>query len=109
MPPLAPVSNRPGELLFWCPGCGCAHFVRTAAYYQQHGGQGPTWTVSGPESAPTVRASVLVNRGRVNPDTPTCHLFITDGQIRYLGDSTHELAGQTAPLAWPNREDDRGS
>lgn len=105
-PPLAPVDNRPGEFLFWCPGCECAHFVRTAEYYRQHGGRGPAWTVSGPEDAPTVRASVLVNRGGANPEAPVCHLFITDGKIRYLGDCTHALAGRTVPLRWPTGEDD---
>jgi len=27
-----------------------------------------------------------------------CHSFITDGQIKFLGDCTHELAGQTVAL-----------
>lgn len=27
-----------------------------------------------------------------------CHSFITDGQIQFLADSTHRLAGQTVPL-----------
>ncbi len=30
-----------------------------------------------------------------------CHSFVTDGQIQFLGDCTHKLAGQTVPLsAW---------
>jgi hypothetical protein len=28
----------------------------------------------------------------------TCHLFLTDGRLQYLGDCTHALAGQTVPL-----------
>lgn len=116
-PPLAPVENRPGEFLFWCSGCGCAHFVRTAEYYRQHGGSGPAWTITGPDEAPTVRASVLVRSTamptdqeadrilageRVDLPKTVCHLFITDGQVRYLADSTHGLAGRTVPLAWPS-------
>jgi len=27
-----------------------------------------------------------------------CHSFVTDGQIQFLGDCTHALAGQTVPL-----------
>lgn len=27
-----------------------------------------------------------------------CHSFITDGQIQFLNDCTHPLAGQTVPL-----------
>jgi len=27
-----------------------------------------------------------------------CHSFVTDGNIQYLGDCTHELAGQTIEL-----------
>jgi hypothetical protein len=27
-----------------------------------------------------------------------CHSFVTDGRIQFLGDCTHELAGQTVDL-----------
>ena len=27
-----------------------------------------------------------------------CHSFVTDGKIQFLGDCTHELAGQTVEL-----------
>ena len=30
-----------------------------------------------------------------------CHSFVTDGKIRFLGDSTHKLKGQTVPLTPP--------
>jgi hypothetical protein len=31
-----------------------------------------------------------------------CHSFVTDGRIQFLGDCTHELAGQTVELPdWP--------
>jgi len=34
-----------------------------------------------------------------------CHSFVTDGQIQFLGDCTHKLAGRTVPLpAWANGE-----
>lgn len=35
-----------------------------------------------------------------------CHSFIRDGQIQFLSDCTHALAGQTVPLpAWPDDEE----
>jgi hypothetical protein len=39
-----------------------------------------------------------------HPDAPSpftcqrCHSFLVDGQIQFLGDCTHALAGQTVPL-----------
>ena len=43
-----------------------------------------------------------------HPDAPApftchvCHSFVTDGRIRFLGDCTHALKGQTVPIPeWP--------
>lgn len=33
-----------------------------------------------------------------NPVPYTCHSFVTDGRIQFLGDCTHSLAGQTVDL-----------
>jgi hypothetical protein len=102
----------PDRVRFWCPGCQEFHWID------------PTrWQVMGPEQAPTVRPSVLVTSGHfivghtgpscwctwnaAHPDEPAlstcrrCHLFIDSGQLRYLADSTHELAGQTVPMRLP--------
>lgn len=105
-----------GDLTFWCPGCDQAHMIR-------HGdGPGPRWGWNGSAESPTFTPSVLVRgtkmteRGRADYDAwrdagfprpapeqfdsgPTvCHSFVTDGQIKFLGDCTHALAGQTVPL-----------
>lgn len=32
------------------------------------------------------------------PDSFVCHSFVFDGEIRFLGDCTHALAGKTVPL-----------
>lgn len=33
-----------------------------------------------------------------------CHAFVRDGQMEFLGDCTHGLAGQTVPIPpWPER------
>lgn len=83
---LSKVEDR-DEWLFWCPGCGSCHYINSR------------WRLSGESSLPTVSPSILV-RGHDNDTAKDtrCHLFIRNGQIRYLGDCTHALAGQTVPM-----------
>lgn len=83
-----------GRLLFWCPGCACAHSIRIGE------GEGPRWQVNGNYDRPTFAPSIFVNPPGpyFNPGSPVCHSFVRDGQIQFLGDSTHHLAGQTVPL-----------
>lgn len=63
---------------FWCPGCDCFH------------GFNDTWTLEGGIDNPTVNPSLLStdNEGNV------CHMYIKKGQIHYLSNCTHSLAGQ---------------
>lgn len=104
-----------GRLLFWCPGCKEMHQVQTG------NGPGPRWGFNGDYDRPTFTPSVLIRTGHhvpgqngkdcwctynaKHPDKPSrfkcsvCHSFVRDGQIQFLGDCTHELAGQTVPLA----------
>jgi hypothetical protein len=48
---------------------------------------------------PTFSPSILVTwewgerRGK-----KVCHSYVREGQIQFLGDCTHKLAGQTVPL-----------
>jgi hypothetical protein len=81
---LSKVEGR-GEWIFWCPGCECCHYVNAA------------WTRTGTDDAPTIRPSILVRGHEAGEDT-RCHIFVTGGQIQFLGDCTHELAGQTVPM-----------
>lgn len=83
-----------GRLLFWCPGCDGAHAVNVGD------GPGPRWGWNGSEERPTFTPSVFVNPPGPyhHPGLPSCHSFVTDGQIQFLGDCTHALAGQTVPL-----------
>ena len=106
-----------GIVHFWCPGCDDAHRVST---------EGPeAWGWNGSLERPTFTPSVLVHMtkwhgtaeqyGRwVRPNHPdvapgetcTCHSFVTDGRIQFLGDCTHILAGQTVDLPeWPYGEE----
>ncbi len=65
------------------------------------------WVWNESRELPTLTPSLLRHpHGRHEmPDTPLCHLFIRDGQIKFLADCTHELAGRTVamiPVAdWP--------
>lgn len=102
------------EVIFWCAGCACAHGVSVTS-----GG----WTWNRSLDRPTFTPSILTKwskmtpegeamalRGEKMPTGPdgkpgrypsmdmTCHSFVTDGSIQYLGDCTHRLAGQTIPL-----------
>lgn len=84
---------------FFCPGCGSAHTINT-----NPGG----WGFNGNVESPTFTPSVLVTH-EANPEADerfkewrtkrVCHSFVTDGNIQFLSDCTHELAGQTVPLA----------
>ncbi len=91
-------------LSFWCPGCKEAHRVIT-----------PAWTFNGNFDKPTLSPSILVTGSSRFPtdaecdqaiatgqpvDLPPkrCHSYVTDGQIQFLGDCLHPLAGQTVPL-----------
>jgi len=99
------------QVMFWCPGCDGAHAVRVGD------GPHPRWGFNGNGDAPTFTPSVLVQGYTHIPPVTTenlekwkrspweqvkvktvCNSFVTDGQIQFLGDCTHALAGQTIPL-----------
>lgn len=98
-----------GRIAFWCPGCNQAHQITV------DGSRG--WTWNGDGDRPTIAPSVLVNgtvpitdeeharimNGEAFVPTPLiCHTFIRDGNIQFLSDCTHALAGKTVPLPdWP--------
>ena len=84
---------------------------------------GPSWQFNGDYDRPTFAPSVLVTSGHYtpshpgpecwctynerHPETPSsfrcerCHSFVRDGQIEFLSDCTHALAGRTVPLTAP--------
>lgn len=90
-----------GNLTFMCPGCRCRHTV-------SHGyGSGPKWEWNGDTEKPTFTPSIKVSYPAIPDATDdfaewrterVCHSFITDGEIQFLSDCTHELAGQTVVL-----------
>lgn len=118
-------TDSAGRLMFWCPGCDELHVVS-----RRDDATGRGWTYNENPNKPTFSPSILVrgvaikggdaeldrileeyklpeDRERMLADkriNTVCHSFVTDGQIQFLGDCTHGLAGQTVPLPTFNRE-----
>lgn len=95
-----------GGYNFWCPGCKCVHHIDNR--WKNLG------TLDNPTIRPSVQVSVLYDE-MAREDLPDwikikanqkrdwmmnqgCHLFITNGRIEYLKDSTHELSGKTIDM-----------
>lgn len=83
-------GNRTGQLhwWFWCLGCDMLHAFTT-----------PRWTRTGTDEAPTFAPSLLCTFGKESTDR--CHLFLRAGELQFLNDCTHKLAGQRVPLPEP--------
>lgn len=100
-------------LSFDCPGCGNIHTVRVGD------GPGPRWQYSGDAERPSLQPSILTTSGHHTPGHRSaecwctyearhgqpppftcfvCHLYVETGQLRYLSDCTHALAGKTVPM-----------
>ena len=92
---------------FWCPGCDRNHTVRLNGPHK--------WEWNDSEELPTLQPSVKVTGiedatneqyaeyERYGTPLPTpkefvCHSYVTNGQIQFLSDSTHDLAGNTVDL-----------
>jgi hypothetical protein len=110
----------PDKVGFWCPGCEGSHVLSIS-------GDGAVWGWNGDAHSPTFTPSVLIRTGHHIPSQQgkrcwcdynreqvaagkdashftcgTCHSFVTDGRIQFLGDCTLALAGQTVELPeWP--------
>jgi hypothetical protein len=86
-----PITNSPGEYVFYCPGCESNHLINISP------NRASFHKLTGTSEKPTIRASVL-SRGDVKSGKPRCHSFVTDGKIKFLEDCTHNLAGKTVTL-----------
>lgn len=84
--------------MFHCGPCGHSHGVPVKEIPHRYSCNG--WTFNGDWERPTLAPSLLVNSVGAGPEfKPTvCHLFIREGQIQYLSDCTHAMAGQTVPM-----------
>ena len=87
------LAESNGMYFFECPGCGAPHGINTGAR------PGPAWTFNGDLEKPTFSPSVLCScEMGVERRKHVCHSFVTNGELRFLSDCTHEYAGQTVPL-----------
>ena len=91
------------RLYLWCPACDDNHQVEVGP-----GG----WDWDGNRDAPTISPSILVTGTQWEPsysfhnprhiaepgEQTTCHSFIRAGRWEFLGDCTHDLAGQTVGI-----------
>lgn len=78
------------QVFFYCIGCETHHAFAVGAP------TGPNWTWNGDPEKPDVNPSLLVN-ATLDP-ARRCHLFVRNGQIQYLSDCAHGMAGQTVDM-----------
>lgn len=83
-------------LKHWCTGCKSYHRINV----EKPNHCGAVWNWNQNVEAPTFSPSV--NTSATDPEDGEllyrCHYFVTDGQILYCGDCTHELSGKTVEL-----------
>ncbi len=77
----------PNHPTHYCPGCKSLHTFAVDRPFDN----GARWTWDGCIDAPTFSPSMNVGPG-------WCHYFLHNGQIEFLSDCKHELAGKTVPL-----------
>lgn len=82
-------------LRFWCPGCQTFHAVKLQDQsLSDHRREDSGWGFSGDFEKPSLSPSVVTNYR----DGRRCHLWLQNGEARFLGDSTHSLAGKSVML-----------
>ena len=94
------------RLHLWCPGCDELHGIEVGE------GKPSAWGWDKNLEAPTITPSIKVSGTqwskdqsfyRANHHVPsggamTCHSFVRAGRWEFLGDCTHNLAGQTVDM-----------
>ena len=88
-------NKYPGLYVFECPGCGCLHFVQTG---QPTRFLNIVWGFNGDLDKPTVTPSILITSSWQGKEESRCHSFVRNGNIEFLNDCTHEMAGKTVEL-----------
>lgn len=85
-----------GRLIYDCPGCKCSHGVVTK--FKPYG-HVSAWFWNESYDKPTINPSVLVKWDfDGNIPNKICHHYVENGQLKFLSDCTHELAGQTVDM-----------
>lgn len=84
-----------GEPTIWCPGCQELH----SFYVNKPLSSGALWDWNNDVMLPTFKPSMLIKGTGTDR---ICHSYVTDGEIKFLNDCTHALAGKTVPLSLPD-------
>lgn len=71
-----------------CPGCNVMHPIHVGEQHKIR------WGFNGDIDSPTFTPSLMVNAGSKRQ----CHSFIVGGEIQFLSDCHHDLAGKTVSL-----------
>lgn len=87
-------------IMFWCPGCRQAHGIRTCDP------NGDNWSYNGDKESPTFSPSVRTfwpaspafGDKPAREESTRCHSFVRNGEIQFLSDCVHALAGKTVPM-----------
>ncbi len=106
------IYEEKGKIYHYCPACDELHAAAVGAPFSN----GARWQFSNPEK-PTLSPSMKVSTGHFVSssrhsagDCPMCdadgeygtcgicHYFLKHGQLEYLSDCTHKLAGMRVPL-----------
>lgn len=90
--PILMQHNGGQSLFISCPGCKHLHPI---AIKPEGHPTGQCWDWNGDVNKPTFSPSLLCCAGY---PAARCHSFIRDGNIQFLDDCYHELAGKTVPL-----------
>ena len=85
-----PSENKGYDYIFFCPGCNHTHGFMTEGNV--------VWQFNGDMEYPTVLPSILYSFTFFEQPKHICHSFIEKGNIRFLTDCTHKLAGKTVEL-----------
>lgn len=95
------LRHADSRVSFRCPGCGWPHTIRIAPDDCFRGQ--PLWTWNGDDEKPTFAPSILVRGGELQG---ICYSFVRNGEIQFLNDCKHGLAGKTVPLPdWERKEE----
>ncbi|MCK5132686.1 MAG: hypothetical protein KAR40_11110 [Candidatus Sabulitectum sp.] len=74
---------------FYCPGCERMHEVAVNSPFPN----GAQWAYNNDPEKPTFSPSL-----HIKGEASCCHSFVREGNIEFLSDCTHKLAGQTVAL-----------
>lgn len=76
--------------LFWCPGCQAYHRFQVAPAGP------PAWDFNGDMDNPTFSPSLGIEPKKDGGFD--CHLLLRNGELQFLNDCKHSLAGNTVQL-----------